>query len=334
MYRENKARARRSACLALGAMSFIPEADVQALGELELEGIIEPDDLSHVPDIDIEDYMVSITTPSVAVVNIEMETAGPNFGALVKALVRLFKGGSPGGKAAERPQIPATRPSRVFGGEGKGLGTGAQRFGDLRRKDSLRNEKRASPQSKEAAKNSGAVQNILKSKTFQECLAVGAGTALGAAATKRQENSNKYQTDIEGGLRLIIDLDAPKKDNFPSPEDDNRILLLVADDVTDAGDDETPNIQLKTYQDSYNRDDRLYYQSCGSFAGWSVDNKITLLQTWNGCCKYYNGEKCEPDTGLFKQTDREDGQLDGAHNDAVSSFWCSFDANCAGAPGG
>lgn len=320
-------------------MSFLPEEDVQALDEQEFEGLIEPDAQSYVPDIEIEDYMVTITTGSrtAAVTNIEMETAGPNFGAIIKALVRAFKSGAPGGNAAKRPEIPVSKPARVWSGAKKGPGTAASRYASLRKKDSYLNANGASKDAVNAASKSEKVKKILKSETFQECLSAGAGQALDALPSvhsKRQQNSNKIEKDIGGNLKLIIDLDAKEKNNYPSPEDNPNILILVADETTDAGEDETPNVQLKTFQDGYNRDDRLYYEGCGSFKGWSVNNQITLLQSWNGCCKYYDGENCEPDTGLFKQTDREDGQLKGKDNDAVSSFWCTFDPNCAGAPGG
>lgn len=326
--------------MALGAVTFLPEGDVSALQELELSGITEPDENSHVPDIDIEDYMVTIGPASVSVGAIEMETAGPNFGALIRGLVRLFRGGSPGGPAAKRPDIPYAKPSRVFGGAGKGSGTGAQRFSDLRDPKSYRNSERAaSKEAVEAAKKSNAAQNIIKNKTFQECLMVGAGAALGKATTKRddvsparRDGSNKWETgDVGGNIKITVDLKAQKKDNHPSPADDARILVMVADKNTDGGDDENPDVHLFTYHDNYNRNDRLFYGACGKVP---IDNQITLLQTWNGCCKYFNGENCEPETGMFKQTDREDGQLDGKHNDAVSSYWCNWDPNCAGAPGG
>ncbi|KAH8730567.1 hypothetical protein GQ44DRAFT_768328 [Phaeosphaeriaceae sp. PMI808] len=327
--RENKARARRSACLALGAMTFLPEADVQALGEAEIEGLIEPDAKSIVPEIDLEDYMITLRNPVVA--KIVMETAGPNFGSLIKLLFKIGRGG--GGKAAQRPNIPRAKPARLFGGNKEGSKVGSGIFNALRSPKSYINTKRAGQASKDAAKNSGAAQNILKSKTFQECLAVGAGVALDAAVTKRQQSSNKYENgNVGGNVKLTIDLSAKKQENFPSPQDEMETMMVVADDITDGGDDEEPNFTLMTYSDGYNRDDRLYYESCTSLKGYSLNNKITLLQTWNGCCNYYNGENCEKDTIMFSQSNREDGQLRGKDNDAVSSFWCTFKPDCAGGP--
>jgi hypothetical protein len=310
-------------------MTFLSELDVQGLGEPELEGLIEPDDLSLVPEIDIEDYMITLVNP-VMVTGIVMETAGPNFGQLIR---QLFKIGRAGGEASKRPAIPFAKPARLFGGNKEGSKTGSGIYNALRDAKSYINVKRAGQGSKDAAKNSGAVQNILKSKTFQECLLVGAGTALGAAATKRQETSNRYENpDVGGGVKLIIDLNAEKKEMFPSPQDEMQTMLVVADDTTDAGSDEDPDFTLMTYPDGYNRGGRLNYEGCTSMKDYSLNNKITLLQTWNGCCTFYNGDNCEPETSMFAQTDREDGQLRGDHNDAVSSFWCTFNTECAGAP--
>lgn len=315
-------------------MTFIPEPDVEALSMLEVEGLIEPDDNSHVPNIQIEDYMVTITGSEHPTVD---ETAAAGWGALLKSLVRFFKSGGPaGGAAANRPTIPLQKGARLFGGTKKGPGSGGSLFAKLRKKDSDLNNKPASTAAKEAASKSETVKNILKSKTFQECVAFGAGGTVAQVAGKRAENSYSdliYESSYGAGFTLTIDLAASTRNNRPSPEENDNILLFIADEYTDGGADESPDFHRQTYQDGYNRLDRLYYEACGRVP-FGVNNKITLLQTWNGCCKYYNGEDCEPETGLFKQTDREDGQLDGDHNDVVSSYWCSFDPNCTGAPGG
>jgi hypothetical protein len=311
-------------------MTFLAEVDVEALGELELEGLIEPDDHSHVPDIALEDYMVTIKLPESVTVP-GTNTAGFNPAAIAKALVRFFKGGPAGGAAAQRPPIPIQPGARLFGGANKGEGTGSSRFAALRKGATNIIHKRARPEAKSAAGKSQAVQNILKSKTFQECLAIGAGVALGQVATKREEARNKYTTEYGSKHILEIDLDAQKKNNYPAPEDNETTILMVMDANTDAGEDEDPDGYLSTYQDNYNREDRLRYEGCGSVL---YSNEVTLLQTWNGCCKYYDGDNCEPETGVFKQTDREDGELRGKNNDAVSSYWCNFDRNCTGAPGG
>lgn len=72
--------------------------------------------------------------------------------------------------------------------------------------------------------------------------------------------------------------------------------------------------------------------------GWSnrdedFDNSVTDIEVWGGCCSFYDGQLCEPGSFMFSAQDREDGQLDGPHNDAISSMWCTFEPNCKGAPG-
>ena len=312
--------------MALGAVSFLPEADTLKLGDLEIEGLIEPDDKSHVPDIDLEDWMITIERP--IFFPAVMETAGGAgiIKSLAEIFIDIFSKAKAGGKAAERPNIPISKSARVFGG---------QRFADLRNRKSVLFGKSASGDAKAAAAKSGAVKNILKSKTFQDCLLVGAGSALGAASSKREERSNTYKADVDAdgdSYTIKIDLDAKKKNNYPAPDDTSKVLMVVADSTTDAGEDEVPDYMLSTYQDSYDRRDRVNYQGCSTFSGRGINNAATLLQTWNGCCVYYNGENCEHDTSMFSQYNREDRQLRGKDNDAVSSFWCTFDSNCAGAP--
>ncbi|ORY14964.1 hypothetical protein BCR34DRAFT_203332 [Clohesyomyces aquaticus] len=292
-------------------MTFLAEEDVLNLGELELSGLIEPDDDSHVPDIDIEDYMITYyRLPYVSVEGGGIAAGGNFLTALFEALV-IFGKTSRGGAAATKPTIPASKAARLFGVEGKskGAGSATQRFAALRKKDSDINKSKAPAGAKEAASKSDAATNILKSKTFQECLAIGAGAALASAATKRQENSNN--TKLIWGRTIWPSISTPpKRTTIRHPMTaTNKFILL-------------PNRASG---------DRLYYGACGRVP---QDNEITLLQTWNGCCKYFNGENCESENALFKQTDREDGQLKGNHNDVVSSYWCNFDWNCTGAPGG
>lgn len=310
--RQRKIRARRGACLALGALTFIPESDTTQLSDDEIEGMQEPelDPDSPIPDKDLEDYMVHIYT--LPTVQIEMETAGfPNFGALINA--------------AEAAGKVASKAAQVFskiGGK-----TGGKRFMDAK---SLDKTTKASDNAINAAKGSETVKRILKSDTFQECLALGATLATTAAGVKRDDakTTMKYQN---GTQVMEIDLNAEKKDWKPSPADQaDTAIVMVGDQNTDAQPDGEPNLIIQTFPDNYYRDNRLAYQDCGK-AG-SFDNSLTLIQVWGGCCKFYDGENCEPETGMFLMTNREDGQLDGAHDNAISSFWCTFDPNCAGAP--
>lgn len=69
---------------------------------------------------------------------------------------------------------------------------------------------------------------------------------------------------------------------------------------------------------------------------WSAhgghDNEITAVGVKDGCCAFYDGENCEGNTFLFAMTDRQDGELTGKENDAISSVWCTFDKLCNGKP--
>lgn len=318
-------------------MTFLPEADVSVLGELELEGITEPDDLAHVPDKDIEDYMVSISSNA--------DDAG---GLVARGFKLNFGGGKGGGggggggrkslnlkgykqwKGNAEARTMIARPARIFGGKSKGPESGPVRYAELRNPRSNRNrEKQARPEAVEAAKKSSAAQNILKDKTFQECLLIGAGTALGHGLTKRESSDRLEMIDEESQLKVVIDLQAPPSENHPSPVEDERMIMMFYNEDTKSTGNQDTRAARFTYLDNYDRYDRIPYAACGNI--YDKDNdRITWLETWNGCCRYYGEHDCH--MGLFSQSDREDGKLKGDHNDAISSYWCTFDLNCAGAP--
>jgi hypothetical protein len=180
----------------------------------------------------------------------------------------------------------------------------------------------------EAAKKSGPAQNILKNKAFQECLAIGAGVALGHDLTQREGSDRWEFRDDESKLNVVIDLSLQPSDMYPSPVNEDRMIIMITDIDADGGGDGqgTPSF---TYHDNYDRYDRIPYETCGNFPD-DLNDQITLLQTWNGCCKYYNDKDCK--TGLFSQYDREDNWLKEDHSNAVTSYWWTFDSNCAGGP--
>lgn len=129
---------------------------------------------------------------------------------------------------------------------------------------------------------------------------------------------------------LAIDMNAPKTDHGPTPEDfSGNAIVIIGDEKTDAKGKDQPDMTLSTYPDNYNRQGRIPYERCMTFGG--MDNKLTMLQTWGGTCAYYDDNDCKK--LLFMQTNREDGQLRGKSNDAVSSAWCTFALDGKNAPG-
>jgi hypothetical protein len=183
------------------------------------------------------------------------------------------------------------------------------------------------------------VKKITKSDTFLDCVAVGATMAAGQKAKRdaRPVESQRKIVDMKaGGYLVTIDLDAKKDDLHPVPDSNaDSAILVVADASEDAkANNNEPRILWQTWADSYHRQNRIGYESCNSLRENNDQNNAwTLIQVWGGCCNFYNGENCEADSGLFAMTNREDGDIHGKGNDAVSSFWCTFDLGCKGAPG-
>ncbi|PVI06151.1 hypothetical protein DM02DRAFT_610105 [Periconia macrospinosa] len=124
-------------------------------------------------------------------------------------------------------------------------------------------------------------------------------------------------------------MNAKETNNYPSPGDFGiNAIIMIGDDITDAGGKDEASMNIQTYPDNYNRPGRIPYERCMAFE--SMDNKLTLLQTWGGTCAYYDDKDCK--NFLFAQTNREDGQLRGKHDNAVSSAWCTFDLDVKRAP--
>jgi hypothetical protein len=126
-YRQKKIRARRGACVALGAMSFIDVADINKLTDDELEGLQEPDldGTDPTPATDLEDYMITLNPPkSVTVATVEMETAG--FGGIFTSIGKLVASIFKAGKAISKAATMFKGAARSGGGE---------RFAKLRNRD-------------------------------------------------------------------------------------------------------------------------------------------------------------------------------------------------------
>lgn len=322
--RQKRIRARRGACFALGAMSFIPADDMKAITDEEIAGMQEPgyDGDDPIPGEELKDHMITLGKPAQVSVPYT-EEAG--LGGIVKAIIKIFKSAASVSKAAT-----------LFKNAAKS--TGGARMKDLRKPFI---NKAAGKKAVEAAKKSDRIKKIAKSDTFLDCVAMGAITAaeLGSQVNgkKRDEGEKGGKRQIKdikaGDYTLSIDLDAKEEDQHPQSAFSNNAVVLVADKSEDAGSDNTPDIVWQTWADNYHRGDRLNYESCQSLEGTSADKSWSLVQVWGGCCNFYTGYKCEADKGLFAMTNREDGNLKGSSNDAISSFWCTFDEGCKGAPG-
>lgn len=73
----------------------------------------------------------------------------------------------------------------------------------------------------------------------------------------------------------------------------------------------------------------LPWETCTS-TGDDANDMATAIKVENGCCAFYNGDKCSE--FLFAATNRQDGEMKGGENNSISSFWCNADPNCSGRP--
>ncbi|PVH92232.1 hypothetical protein DM02DRAFT_733809 [Periconia macrospinosa] len=331
--RKRRIRARRGACLALGAVTWIAPDDINSLTAEMISGLQEPENDSPLPEKDLEDHMIEIKekpeTGKIAVDFESTETAGPG-GAIVslfKSIAswvknNLFRG--KGGNAAEA----AAKAASLFKTAAPNK-SGGRQFNDLRDPKHPQKSIQASEKAVTAAKNSGSVQKIFKSQEWLDCVAIGA-VAVSGAASKREVKEFKHEFQTSDGKVFItsLNLDAKKEDAHPSPNP--RMGVLVVGDVDLKA--ERPKMRMSTYPDSYKRPDRIHYEQCTSLAGNPVNNALVRLQTWGGCCAYYDGEHCEGRAKLVIYDSTEDELKDG-NSKVISSFWCTQDPNCHGAPG-
>lgn len=304
--REKRQRARSGWCwIALATVQAWPSDETTSLTEDEIDGMVNSwDDAVPTPLLDgqIPDYVVKFSGYAFASAPV-IEGSGPAgitglANTISNSIGKIIGAGSKGGQAALT-----------------GLKTGARGA--------------ASGKAIKAAKDSAVVQKILKHSGYKDCLSTAAAEAIGA----RSELRGREQKNVEFGGTLgkyEIDWSLEFDPNFkvpPTGGDENKRITVTLGKDTDA----TYFWSFSTYPDRYVRTDRLLYETCQTLEG-DYDNAVTDLSVYGGCCSFYNGAKCESDTKLFSMTDRQDGQLDGPHNDAISSFWCTFDGLCTGNP--
>ncbi|KAH7138619.1 hypothetical protein B0J11DRAFT_574581 [Dendryphion nanum] len=315
--RDQKRRGRMGFCFTLlAAFEAWNMADIQKMSGDEFDGMINmwPDQPNLPdPDKDIADYMVRIYKEPVSYVIIpDIAQAGGGLGAAIRALIGVIKGALSGAKNLGPSAIKAIRTGN----------------------------RPASAGAKNAAKQSSTVGRIVKDQRFLECLAATAGIAATAALP---EVPQKNVPDMAIGI-THISIDWNRVDDgsikaVPEQYLDRTLTVALGLDT-----DETKYVrQWTTFPHEFRGLHwRLKYETCMATkdysTGWSnrdedFDNSVTDIEVWGGCCSFYDGQLCEPGSFMFSAQDREDGQLDGPHNDAISSMWCTFEPNCKGAPG-
>ena len=223
-----------------------------------------------------------------------------------------------------------TALGKIFGKAGDDA-AGATKAGSSATK-TLRAGSKAAPAAKalDAAKASSRVKKMLGSQRFRDCLAATAGAAASALDDAIPQQGAKfdgtwgiYEVDWSLG-------DDPKYHPVPDDDPERNIQVNMGDETDSIKSGQGSN--MRTHHDGYHRSTRIYYEDCSPVVPY-LNNMITDLEVWNGCCAFYDGDNCEKETLMFSMTNRPDGELRGKHNDAVSSMWCTFDGGCKGAPG-
>ncbi|KAF2270078.1 hypothetical protein CC78DRAFT_528575 [Lojkania enalia] len=281
----------------------VSEDDINGLTELWPDGVPEPAEAA-VPEWNLRHYQIPNTMVP------DMDVAG--FGAIIKALGKLFQ--------AAKPAV-----SEAF--------------------QNLKNMKPSKPTQRavEGAKKSNFVKKVLKDKRFQDCISATAGAAAlvigGEKIAEITQKSVKFETfDGEARWGWEFDMAIKKEDIAAAPKGENDGKQIHFYYGVNEDDHKKTNgfaSHYYTHDDYGLHTDRLPYQRCKNIKDWGngyPDNKITALGVDNGCCAFYDGENCKKDTFLFAMTNREDGELTGKENDAISSLWCTFDKLCNGKP--
>ncbi|RDL42507.1 uncharacterized protein BP5553_02486 [Venustampulla echinocandica] len=298
--RDKTRRTRAGWCFVALSMVDLYSGDgygpLSSLTQDEVDGLIStwPDEALGTPQGDgsIPDYMVKWDVTLHAT---GTTTAGAAFGvgAIAGAIGRVFGATT---KSSEAAVI-------------RGLKTGAR--------------KPASAKAVAAAKASRTVQQAIKNPGFRDCLGTAAGVAAGAAAAQVVLKGPSGTFNIDWSRKPDPALQPP-----PVGTEDTQLAVFMGKDT-----DAKAGAWYRTYPDAYIRTDRLPYKSCVSLAGDATyNNAVTTVSVSGGCCTFYNGDHCEKDTGLFSMTNRQDGELRGNANDAISSFWCTFNEWCEGSP--
>lgn len=311
--KESARRGRNGMCwsllVGLGAWDL---AEVEAMSPDEVDGMLELWPENDQEPKYLEDHMITIGKKSGTVVGgIETETAGIGLPIVyvVKGIIKLFKIFGKGSRAAPAPA------KKDFYSDIKAAGS----------------RPKAPPKSIDAAKNSGMVAKIMKDKRFLDCLAVAPAAAAAATKVKRDDPPNFFDVNE---LRVKVDWNAPPN-NFKIPSweyEDRQITVRLGVDTDNIFKEGGAKDWASTYPDRINRPGRLEYENCQVIPD-EFKNKVTAVETWGGCCAYYKDNDCKDTSFMFAMTDREDWKLKGDHNDNMEALWCTFEANCKGAPG-
>ncbi|KAI4285407.1 MAG: hypothetical protein L6R35_004670 [Caloplaca aegaea] len=85
-----------------------------------------------------------------------------------------------------------------------------------------------------------------------------------------------------------------------------------------------------SYPDTMFRPPRIEPNKCKK-VGKDLDKQVSAFEVTGGCCVFYRDGECKAENSIFSAVGREDMDLEGDHNDAISSFMCNHDL-CKGIP--
>lgn len=303
--RNKRKQGRTGYCLlamaGIGAFNGIAE-EVKKLSDDEIDGMyaVFPEDIPD-PEGDgtIPNYMVEYR-PLLAVAPAEQGTAGLGglFAAIIRAIVKVVKG------------APAAGVNGAYAI--KRIGSG------LRRGPTKSTGK--------AASQSSTVGKIFKNEKFLDCLASAIET--GTSIISERDSISPRGIYIKG-YEFVVDPSLTPEQSRPAPKTDKPITIGYGVEE----DDYDYSWAQTFHSDDYYRQHRIPYEVCFPPVTWvNMDNKIVSLSVYGGCCSFYDGSNCEGNTHMFDMENREHGDIQGAHRAAISSIWCTFEANCAGAP--
>ncbi|KAL9129286.1 MAG: hypothetical protein Q9217_002233 [Psora testacea] len=191
----------------------------------------------------------------------------------------------------------------------------------------IKEDKPASKEDKDAARDSPGLQKVSKDKNYGLCLA-------GAAVTF----ATAYYS-----VSLTPDGPPTNDQNMVKPQPDDvsdQLKVCLWADEDDTSDDGAYCWQ--SYADAMYRHDRLPWESCKAAHDEDnikldyddkpiyADNIATAMEVEGGCCAFYNTDTCGE--FLFAATNRQDGEMTGNEDNSISSFWCTADPDCKGKP--
>lgn len=154
-----------------------------------------------------------------------------------------------------------------------------------------------------AARGSQSLEKVRKDASFLKCLA-------------------KVATSVAKS-HLHVD-DVPPQ-GFPiQPGGKDQIFLRLSSNKDEQKDN--TNSDFRSYADAFFHSDRLMQSQC--YKAGSLAGQVSAYTVKNGCCTFYTDGACTQ--GLFSASNRQDENLKGKSNDAISSFMCQFSASCNG----